>query len=186
MRKTALFMAIILLLGLFCGCSGDSADKLAYLEEQVGLLQDRVTALEAENDLLMQMVQQSVPEVGGPEVLPTVDMTLYDWAWDGRLLTVSGAFVRVMSLGTNTVTSCQLRLYRNDALVDYIPLSLLPGEADDSLELEVEPVFFDLTGIESEDVVTLDLEIMLDSGEFLCIPAGSWEYQDSELMMVAG
>ena len=186
MRKTALFMAIILLLGMLCGCGDDSSDRLAYLEEQVALLQDRVAALEAENDLLMEMVQNPVPEAGDPEVLPTVDMSLYDWAWDGKLLTVSGAFVRVMSLGSDRVTSCQLRLYRNDALVDYIPLTLLPGEADDSLELEVEPIFFDLTGIEAEDVVTLDLEIMLESGAFLCIPGGNWEYLDGQLMMVAG
>lgn len=186
MRKTALFMAIILLLGLFCGCGSQTGDQIAQLEEQVRNLEARVEALEAENRALMQKLD-NLPgsEVSGSDAI--LSLTVNNWSWDGSLLTVSSSFARVMSLEADTeIVSCQLRLYRNDILVDYIPLTLLPGEADNSFELDVESVFFDLSGIGAGDTVTMDLEIALSTGTFLSARGGSWEYQDGELMLVAG
>lgn len=186
MRKTTLFIAIILLLGLLCGCGSETGDRLAQLEVQIQNLEARLEALEAENRALTQKLENtSGNEVSGSAA--TVSLTLSDWSWDGSLLTVSSSFARVMSLEADAeIVSCQLRLHRNDVLVDHIPLTLLPGEADNSFELDVESVFFDLSGIGAGDTVTLDLEILLSSGTFLSARGGSWEYQDGALMLIAG
>lgn len=186
MKKIALILVLALLIALASGCSADKGleDQLSTLTDRLTQLENRVAALEEENDLLMQ---ENSGESNPSGSVAVASLMLHDWAWDGSLLTVSGSFARIMSLEAGTeISSCQIRLYRNEELVDHIPLTLLPGEADNSLELDVESLFFDLSHISQGDMVTMDLEILLSTGTFLTARGGSWEYQDGELMLIAG
>ena len=185
----ALVLALCFL--LLAGCGSEADGKLAYLEEQMLLLQDRVSALEAENaQLRLQLNELANQKVELPQIEeydPIAELMPYDWQYEAQTLTIDGAFARVMALGPNQAAdSCRLLLYRNDMLLVSRSLTLLPGEASNSLELELEPMVFDLSSLADGDILTMELEVVLSDGTQLQAQGGSWEVAEGNLMMIAG
>jgi hypothetical protein len=188
MKKTVVFVLILTV--LLCGCNSNLEPRVAGLEEQLNLLQDRVSALEAENALLKQLLETSgeenvAPQV--PELEPAAELALYDWTVVEDLLTLEGAFARVMSLGEGTaVDSCSLIFMKNGEALEASALTLLPGEAVDSFELEMGPLAYHLPELSDGDVLELRLEVLLTDGSLLTAWGGSWDYLDGALVMIAG
>ena len=174
---------------LLTGCGSEVEGKLAHLEEQVNLLQDRVAALEAENELLKQQLDTSAGDVPGKfsEADPTAELILFDWTLPEDLLALDGAFARVKSLGEGvTVESCSLILFKNGEALEASSLTLLPGEAVDSYELEMGPLAYHLPELSEGDILELGLEVLLSDGQVLTAWGGSWDFLDGVLVMIAG
>ena len=188
MKKTVA-LALILTMLLLSGCNSDMGSRVAGLEEQLTLLQDRVAALEAENTLLKQQLEASGGEIAPqvPDMDPTAELALYDWAVVEDLLTLEGAFVRVMSLGEGVaVDSCSLIFMKNGVALEASALTLLPGEAMDSFELEMGPLAYRLPELSEGDVLELTLEALLTDGSLVTALGGSWDFLDGALVMIAG
>jgi len=188
MKKTIAIFLIVMLFVL-TGCDSDLEPRIAGVEEQLNLLQERVAALEAENALLKQQLGTPAGEVPAqvPEQAPTAELVLYDWTVEGERLALDGAFARVMSLGEGVaVDSCSLILMRNGEALEASALTLLPGEAVDSYELEMGPLAYHLPTLSEGDVLELQLEAMLTDGRLLTAWGGSWDYLDGQLVMIAG
>jgi len=200
MKKTIAFALFVVLLLALAGCGeGASVDlsplesEIARLDEEMAELRGRVDALETENALLrLQLEELGAPEVEQPhdEYNPIAELNIYDWNAEGETLTIHG-FVRVMALakGDGTigqVESCTLVLRRNDVGWETRELQLLPGEASDSLELELVEQTFSLSDFVDGDSLELRLEVMLADGTFLSAVGGGWDYTQGQLMMIAG
>lgn len=190
MKKFLVLILAFTLLLAGCGAGGETEDQIAFLSEQLKLLEDRVDALETENALLrLQLEQLSTPQAPEqPQVQddPTAELYFADWSAEDGTLTILDLFARVMKLGSTQVSACSLTLYLNGTPLETTLLTLLPGEATDSLELELGFVSFPLPTLESGDVLELVLEAALPDGRLLTAPAGSWDCVDGELIMVAG
>ena len=195
MKKMSLILVFVLLTAILAGCGGNSEleTKISHLDEQLTLLQERVTALETENALLrLQLEELGAPEMEQPhdEYSPIAELTIYDWTADGTTLTVQG-FARVMALakGDGTIGQiayCMLTLNCNGVDVISHELQLLPGEASDSLELELDAEAFSLSDFVDGDSLELRLEVALTDGTYLTSLGGGWDYADNQLIMIAG
>ena len=195
MKKMSLILVFVLLTAILAGCGGNREleTKISHLDEQLTLLQERVTALETENALLrLQLEELGAPEMEQPhdEYNPIAELTIYDWTADGTTLTVQG-FARVMALakGDGTIGQiayCMLTLSCNGVDVVSHELQLLPGEASDSLELELDAEAFSLSDFVDGDSLELRLEVALTDGTYLTALGGGWDYADNQLIMIAG
>lgn len=199
MKKTIAFTLCIALLLALAGCGeGASVDlsplesEITRLNEDLAALRGRVEALEAENELLRAQLAEmgSAPEQTVPDYNPIAELNIYDWTAEGTTLTVH-AFARVMSLakGDGTigqVESCTLVLRLNDVDWESRELQLLPGEASDSMELELEGEVYALEELADGDTLELRLEILLTDGKILTAVGGGWDYAEGQLMMIAG
>ncbi len=190
-RMLCILTALLILL-MLSGCNSELETKISHLDEQLTLLQDRVDALETENALLrlqLEKVNTAAPEVPAePEDrIPTAELYFSDWAAEEGLLTIDGAFARVMALGADArIADCMLILYHNGEEAEAISLTLLPGEATDSFELELDPISFDLPELMDGDTLELVLSVSLTTGMNLTAQGGSWDYADNQLIMIAG
>lgn len=201
MKKTlALILASVMLLFVFAGCGGQAAvdltpleKEIARLDGEIAALREAVVVLEAENEALkaqLELVGTSGVEQPESDYNPIAELNIYDWTADGETLTIH-AFARVMALakGDGTIgriESCTLVLRRNDVGWETRELELLPGEASDSMELELEGAVFSLTELEGGDSLELRLEVRLTDGTTLTAIGGGWDYVDGQLMMIAG
>lgn len=197
-KKFALLLAAVMLLVL-AGCGeGASVDlsplenEIAILNEDLAAIRGRVEALEAENEVLKAQLEEMgfAPEQSEADYNPIAELNIYDWTAEGTSLTIHG-FARVMALakGDGTigqVESCTLVLRRNDVDWETRALQLLPGEASDSMELELEGEVFALEELADGDTLELRLEILLTDGKILTAVGGGWDYADGQLMMIAG
>ncbi len=188
MKKTAaLLLALVML--LLTGCNSDLESRIGGLEEQLALLQSRVETLEKENALLRQQLNTTAGEMAAPEAeyAPEAELILYDWTVREDLLELEGAFARVMHLGEGTgIGSCSLILLKNGEGLEASSLTLLPGEAVDSYELELGPLAYHLPEFSEGDILELELEVLLSDGRVLTAWGGSWDYLDGRLVMIAG
>ena len=190
-RMLCILTALLILL-MLSGCNSELETKISHLDEQLTLLQDRVSALETENALLrlqLENVNTAVPKVPAePEDrIPTAELYFSDWSAEEGLLTIDGAFARVMALGADArIADCMLILYHNGEEVEAIPLTLLPGEATDSFELELDPLSYDLPELKDGDTLELELSVSITTGTNLTALGGSWDYADNQLIMIAG
>jgi len=148
--------------------------------------------LEAENELRRAQLAEmgSAPEQTVPDYNPIAELNIFDWTAEGTTLTIHG-FARVMSLakGDGTigqVESCTLMLRLNDVDWESRELQLLPGEASDSMELELEGEVFALEELADGDTLELRLEVLLTDGKLLTAVGGGWDYAEGQLMMIAG
>ena len=199
MKKTIAFTLCIALLLALAGCGeGASVDlsplesEITRLNEDLAAIRGRVEALETENELLKEQLAEmgSAPEQPEPDYNPIAELNIYDWTAEGTTLTIHG-FARVMSLakGDGTigqVESCTLVLRLNDVDWETRELQLLPGEASDSMELELEGEVYALEGLANGDTLELRLEILLTDGKLLTAVGGGWDYAEGQLMMIAG
>lgn len=182
--KRKLLLMILAALILLAGCDSGLEERVAALEGQVAALEARVDALEAEN------APPAAPESAGDSD-PIAELNLYDWSFEGDTLTVNGAFARVMQLANSDGTISQIGesrvvLYRNGTELYHETFQLLPGEASDSYELELEFFGFHLPDLAEGDALELQLEITLSDGRSLTAWGGSWDYADGSLLMIAG
>lgn len=199
MKKTIAFTLCVALLLALAGCGeGASVDlsplekEIARLNEDLAAIRGRVEALETENELLKEQLAEmgSAPEQPEPDYNPIAELNIYDWTAEGTTLTIHG-FARVMSLakGDGTigqVESCTLVLRLNDVDWETRELQLLPGEASDSMELELEGEVYALEELADGDTLELRLEVMLTDGTTLSAVGGGWDYAEGQLMMIAG
>lgn len=197
-KMITLILAAVLLLAL-AGCGEGASVNLSPLEneitklnEDLAALRGRVEALEAENELLKEQLAEmgSAPEQTETDYNPIAELNIYDWTAEGTTLTIH-AFARVMSLakGDGTIgqiENCTLVLRRNDVLWETRELTLLPGEASDSMELELEGESFTLEELADGDTLELRLEVLLTDGRALTAVGGGWDYAQGQLMMIAG
>lgn len=190
-RMLCILTALLILL-MLSGCNSELETKISHLDEQLTLLQDRVSALETENALLrlqLENVNTAVPKVPAePEDrIPTAELYFSDWSAEEGLLTIDGAFARVMALGADArIADCMLILYHNGEEVEAIPLTLLPGEATDSFELELDSLSYDLPELKDGDTLELELSVSITTGTNLTAQGGGWDYADNQLIMIAG
>lgn len=203
MKKTiTLMLAAVMLLAAFAGCARqENVDvshlerEIARLDEELAALRGSVEALQTENTLLrLQLEELDMPELEQPheesDYNPIAELNIYDWSVEDGSLTIRG-FARVMALakGDGTigqVENCTLELRRNEVGWETRALQLLPGEASDSLELELEGEAFSLETLEDGDSLELRLELILTDGTVLTAVGGGWDYADGQLMMIAG
>lgn len=197
-KKFALLLAAVMLLVL-AGCGEQPGVDLSPLEneitrlnEDLAALRGRVEALETENELLKEQLAEmgSAPEQTEPDYNPIAELNIYDWTAEGTTLTIH-AFARVMALakGDGTVgqiESCTLVLGLNDVDWETRELQLLPGEASDSMELELDGEVFALEELADGDSLELRLEVLLTDGRVLTAVGGGWDYAEGQLMMIAG
>lgn len=200
MKKTIAFTLCVVLLLALAGCGEGAAvdltpleSEIARLDAELAELRGSVEALQTENALLrLQLDELGAPEMEQPhdDYNPIAELNIYDWTAEGTSLTIHG-FARVMALakGDGTigqVESSTLVLRRNDVDWETRTLQLLPGEASDSMELELEGEVFALEELASGDTLELRLEILLTDGKILTAVGGGWDYAEGQLMMIAG
>lgn len=200
MKKTIAFALCVVLLLALAGCGGQVSVDLAPLESEIARLdaelaelRGSVEALQTENALLrLQLEELGAPEVEQPhdEYNPIAELNIYDWTAEGTTLTIH-AFARVMSLakGDGTIGQierCTLVLRLNDVDWETREIQLLPGEASDSMELELDGEVFSLSEVADGDSLELRLEVMLTDGTTLSAVGGGWDYAEGQLMMIAG
>lgn len=201
-KLLSLIFSLLLLTAVLSGCGADSGldDKISHLEEQLALLDGRVAALEAENaalkarleaDTAMDAPVSDLPTEDTNAFAPTAEFIFGDWTVDEDILTLSEVFARVAGLtmldgSIAEIYGCDLVLYWGGMELSKEPLTMYPGEAADSFELELDQLQFALPDFSEGDQLELTMELTLFDGTVLTIWGGSWEYLEGELIMIAG
>lgn len=195
MKKISLILVFALLAAILAGCGGNSEleGKVNNLQEQLTLLQDRVATLEAENENLKARLDSEViipiPESGSYN--PAAEFFFGDWAESEGVLTLIDGFVRVSGLAmadgqVADIAACELVLYCGGMELRKDSLTLHPGEASDSFELELDTLRYELPGLSEGDALELILEVTLSDSTVLTVWGGNWEYDGENLVMIAG
>ena len=194
MKKISLILVLAMLTAILAGCGADTEleAQLSKLTQQMELLESRIAALEAENAALKAQLEAdpNIPSDSNA-FAPTAALMFGDWTAEDGILTVSGGFVRVADLSMDDglmaeIHACDLILCWSGMELFKDSLHLHPGEASDSFELELEPLRYALPELYEGDELELNLEVTLSDGTVLTAWGGSWEYDGTGLVQVAG
>lgn len=181
-------LAAALLLSLLALVSAKS--DATQLEEQVRMLNEHIQTLELQNQAMQTQLEASgifedpmdfddMEEDGDYSTL-TIDSWL---AADGKL-TVSG-YVYV-GMFSDTLSGAQLELWRGDAVLHSIPLTLEIGEAEDVYEGELIDVSFAIPEIGSDEELQLWLVVEPANGNPVFTCGAGWYLENGRLMLITG
>ena len=124
-----------------------------------------------------------------PSILPSVQCVT--WLDDGSAVTLASAYVQVQlprlsAQGALTAEKAQLVLYRNSEEVSRTDITLQPGEAAGSYELELSGQSIPLPELAEDDYLDLWLEVTLSDGRTLSTAGASWFSGPDGLFLVVG
>lgn len=148
----------------------------------------RLNELEAELQNLKSQIsemQSNVTEVP-EEVEPYCNLYLSDWSCDGSTLTLTAAYAQVVTTASRPLTSAALILEINGIAHSTLVLDMHPGEASDSYELNLAGFPLTLPELTHGDHLELRLEATLSDGTILTAWAGGWDWENGQLLMIAG
>lgn len=195
-KLLSILALIIVVSAVFAGCDSGLEARVDSLDGQLAQLQARVDTLEAENAALKaQLESAAIPETEAPvsetDREPSAELTILDWNFEEDMLIVNGVFARVMNLAkageaVPEVESSTVALYRNGTQIYYENFELLPGEASDSYERDLEFFGYELSDLSEGDQLELLLEVTLSDGTSLTAWGGSWDYVNGQLLLTVG
>ena len=119
------------------------------------------------------------------------NMMVDSWLDDGSAVTLASAYVQVQlprlsAQGALTAEKAQLVLYRNSQEVSRTDITLQPGEAAGSYELELSGQTIPLPELAEDDYLDLWLEVTLSDGRTLSTAGASWFSGPDGLFLVVG
>lgn len=187
--KRVLFILILTLVLVLTGCGNTDA-----LEAQVADLQQQIARLEAENEALRAQLEATAPIEEAPqEEAPATyaELSIFDWSQEDNILAITGAYARVINLPTvggqpEMPENCTLVITLNDGEIYTQVLELLPGEADNSLERQIDAFQAEIPELAEGDIVEAYLEVTLAEGSLLTGWGCGWDYEEGALVMTAG
>lgn len=186
MKKLLVFMLILALMLAGCGTNGAETEEL---QARIADLQIRIMELEDENEALRQQLENF--KTAQLEANPTAELVIWEWSMEENMLTVNGAFARVMNLpmeGDAPVTpeSCAVVITHNDEEIFRETWELFPGEADNSLERQLEFFGTELPAMEDGDILDVYLEVIMPDGTVVTSWGAAWDYAQGKLSMNVG
>lgn len=183
MKKILTFTLALIMAAALTGCGSDVEARLSGLEEQLALLQSRVTELEAENEAL----RAALGNAAGMEPAETeaaAELYLTDWlAGDGEL--TLDIFARAMLPAGAQVSDARLLLLSGSTCQE-LPIELRPGEADGSFEAELSGLTFTIPELEPDDELELQLMVTFTGGNVIQAYGVSWYLEDGMLCLISG
>lgn len=140
---------------------------------------------------------ESRPTVPDEEEIPTgaapaeasshyCNLIVGDWSFYDAALTVDTAFAQVMAGPNVTIDDARKILTVNGEALYAAVLTLHPGEAGDSYELDLDKAEYLLLELSEGDHVELLLEATLSDGCVLTSCGAGWDYEGGQLLMIAG
>lgn len=119
------------------------------------------------------------------------NMMVDSWLDDGSAVTLTSAYVQVQlprlsAQGVLTAKKAQLVLYRNSQEVSRTDITLQPGEAAGSYEMELSDQTLPLPEMAEDDYLDLWLEVTLSDGRTLSTAGASWFNSPDGLFLVVG
>ena len=119
------------------------------------------------------------------------NMMVDSWLDDGSAITLTSAYIQVQlprlsAEGELTAEKAQLVLYRNSEEVSRTDITLQPGEAPGSYELEISDQTVPLPELEEDDYLDLWLEVTLSDGRTLSTAGAGWFSSPDGLFLVVG
>lgn len=111
---------------------------------------------------------------------------LGDWTCNGDMLVLSVAYAQVLTVPELPLTGAALVLELNGNAVSSTVLKMNPGEASDSYELDLAGFSLALPELATGDHLELHLEAILSDGTVLTAVGGTWDWENGQLLMVAG
>ncbi|MBQ3192112.1 MAG: hypothetical protein IJB59_00905 [Oscillospiraceae bacterium] len=110
---------------------------------------------------------------------------------DGKLTITSGdLFVQVPKITNNgetiTVSEAVLTLWYNDEAVDTEKLTLEESESVGGYELSLTDISFKTPEMEDDHQLTMTLDVKLSNGQSLSCAAGTFFYNDGQLLTAVG
>lgn len=115
-----------------------------------------------------------------------------DSSYDGSVLTLKSGTVQVqVPQITNageaiTCQTVQLLLKFNEETVAQQEVTLTESEFDGLFEQSLEGVRFDVPDMENDQQLKLEAQATLSNGHVLSAPAGTWYYNEGELLQAVG
>ena len=119
------------------------------------------------------------------------NMMVDSWLDDGSAVTLTSAYIQVQlprlsTAGMLTAEKAQLVLYCNSREVSRTDITLQPGEAAGSYQLELSDQTIPLPEMAEDDYLDLWLEITLSDGRMLSTAGASWYNGPDGLFLVVG
>ena len=184
MKKIFTFILALVMAAALAGCGSDVEVRLSGLEEQLALLQSRVTELEAENEVLRAALENAAGMEPATETEASAELYLTDWlAGDGEL--TLDIFARAMLPAGAQVSGARLLLLSGSTCQE-LPIELRPGEADGSFEAELSGLTFTIPELEPDDELELQLMVTFTGGSVIQAYGVSWYLEEGMLCLISG
>ena len=164
-----------------------SAFTCQAYKRQLDAYETRISQLEAAVAQLSageEVPQESQDNLSGLQAR-YCQLNLTDWSCEGPTLTLTTCFAQVMAEGTG-LDSAAVVLTLNGQAFDTENIDMHPGEAADSFELDISGLALSLPELKNGDHLELWLEASLSDGSFQSVLGATWDWENGQLLMVAG
>ena len=142
-------------------------------------------------DARLAQLEDTVAQLtANQEVLPEsqnryCNLVTGDWSHDRDTLTLDTAYAQVLAEGTGLDSACLILLVNGQAYSTLI-IEMAPGEAESSYELDLSGTVLPLPDLKTGDHLELRLEASLTDGSEVSAQGGTWDWENGQLLMVAG